>query len=101
MISDDWHADGAELGKPGQAYRRIRIESKFGKMQIMATDGHLPYPFGHDICGYEVSDLSETLAKAKSHGATVLVEPIELADRRTSVVQFPGGFIAEIHSARR
>ncbi len=101
VISDDWHADGAELGKPGQAYRRIRIESKFGKMQIMATDGHLPYPFGHDICGYEVSDLSETLAKAKSHGATVLVEPIELADRRTSVVQFPGGFIAEIHSARR
>ena len=45
VISDDWHANGAELGEPGQIYRRIRIESKFGKMQIMATDGHLPYPF--------------------------------------------------------
>jgi hypothetical protein len=99
VISDDWHANGAELGKPGQAYRRIRIESKFGKMQIMATDGHLPYPFGHDICGYEVSDLNETLAKARSHGVTVLVEPVELTDRRTAVVEFPGGFIAEIHSA--
>jgi len=99
VISDDWHADGAELGNPGQAYRRIRIESNFGKMQIMATDGHLPYPFGHDICGYEVGDLNGTLAKARSHGATVLVEPVELADRRTAVVQFPGGFIAEIHSA--
>jgi hypothetical protein len=98
--SDDRHADGAELGKPGQAYRRIRIESKFGKMQIMATDGHLPFPFGHDISGYEVSDLNETLAKARSHGATVLVEPVELSDRRTAVVQFPGGFIAEIHSVR-
>jgi hypothetical protein len=98
VISDDWHANGAELGKPGQPYRRIRIESKFGKMQIMATDGHLPYPFGHDICGYGVSDLNDTLAKARSHGATVLVEPVELTDRRTAVVQFPGGFIAEIHS---
>jgi hypothetical protein len=101
VISDDWHADGAELGMPGQAYRRIRLESKFGKMQIMATHGHLPYPFGHDICGYEVSDLNETLAKARSHGAAVLVEPVELTDRRTAVVQFPGGYIAEIHSAHR
>jgi hypothetical protein len=98
VTSDDWHANGAELGKPGQPYRRIRIESKFGKMQIMATDGHLPYPFGHDICGYEVGDLNETLAKASSHGATVLVKPVELTDRRTAVVQCPGGFIAEIHS---
>jgi hypothetical protein len=100
VLSDDWHADGAELGEPGQTYRRIRIESKFGKMQIMATDGHLPYPYGHDISGYEVGDLNETLVKARSHGATVLVEPVELTDRRTAVVQFPGGFIAEIHSAR-
>jgi hypothetical protein len=99
VIADAWHADGAELGRPGQAYRRVRVESKFGKMQIMATDGHLPYPFGHEVSGYEVSDLNETLAKARSHGATVLVEPIELTDRRTTVVQFPGGFIAEIHSA--
>ena len=98
VVSDDWHANGAELGRPGQVYRRIRIESKFGKMQVMATDGHLPYPFGHDICGYEVSDLNETLSKARSHGATVLVEPVELTDRRTAVVQFPGGFIAEIHT---
>jgi hypothetical protein len=100
VISDDWHANGAELGKPGQTYRRIRLESKFGKMQIMATDGHLSFPFGHDISGYEVSDLNETLVKARSHGAKVLVEPVELTDRRTAVVQFPGGFIAEVHSAR-
>jgi predicted enzyme related to lactoylglutathione lyase len=100
VVSDDWHANGAELGEPGQTFRRIRVESNFGKMQIMATDGHLPYPFGHDISGYEVSDLAETLAKARSHGATVLVEPVEITDRRTAVVQFPGGFIAEIHSAR-
>jgi len=67
----------------------------------MATDGHLPFPFGHDISGYEVGDLNETLAKARAHGATVLVEPVELTDRRTAIVQFPGGFIAEIHSAGR
>jgi hypothetical protein len=101
VVSDDWHADAAELGKPGQSYRRIRLESKFGKMQLMATDGQLPYPFGYEISGYEVADLNETLVKARSHGVAILVEPLDADDRRTAVVQFPGGFIAEIHSSLR
>lgn len=101
VVSDDWHTDGSELGEPGQTYRRIRIESKFGKIQLMATDGHLPYPFGLEITGYEVGDLGETLVKARAHGAQVLVEPIDTDDRRTAMVEFPGGLIAEIHSALR
>jgi hypothetical protein len=99
VSSDEWHANAAELGKPGQTYRRIRLESKFGKIQMMATDGQLPYPFGHEISGYEVGDLNETLAKATAHGVTVLVAPIDIDDRRTAVVRFPGGFIAEIHAS--
>jgi predicted enzyme related to lactoylglutathione lyase len=99
VTSDEWHADGVELGKPGQTFRRITLESKFGKMRIMGTDGQLPFPFGHEISGYEVSDLQGTLAKAAAHGGTVLVSPTQLPDRRTAMVQFPGGFIAEIHSA--
>lgn len=100
VISDDWHANAAEVGEPGETYRRIRVESKFGKMQVMATDGQLPYPFGYEICGYQVSDLNETLANAKSHGVTILIEPVDADDRRTAMVQFPGGFVAEIHSSR-
>jgi hypothetical protein len=99
VISDEWHANAAEIGNAGQTYRRIRLESKFGKMQIMATDGHIPYPFGYEINGYEVGDLSETLAKARTQGAAVLVEPIDTDDRRSAVVKFPGGYIAEIHSS--
>jgi hypothetical protein len=99
VSSDEWHANAAELGKPGQTYRRIRLESKFGKIQMMATDGQLPYPFGHETSGYEVGDLNETLAKAAAHGVTVLVAPIDIDDRRTAVVRFPGGFIAEIHAS--
>jgi predicted enzyme related to lactoylglutathione lyase len=98
VTSDEWHADGAELQKPGQPFRRITIESKFGKMRVMGTDGQLPFPFGYEISGYEVGDLKDTLAKAVAHGVTVLVPPIQLVDRRTAVVRFPGGFIAEIHS---
>ena len=98
VISDEWHANAAEIGQAGQTYRRIRLESKFGKMQIMATDGHIPYPFGYEINGYEVGDLSETLGKARSNGASVLVEPFDTDDRRSAVVKFPGGYIAEIHS---
>jgi hypothetical protein len=38
-------------------------------------------------------------AKAAAHGVTVLVAPIDTDDRRTAVVRFPGGFIAEIHAS--
>ena len=32
----------------------------------MVTNGHLPYPDGRELTGYEVADLSETLDKAKA-----------------------------------
>jgi predicted enzyme related to lactoylglutathione lyase len=50
------------------------------------------------MTGYEVANLSETLKKAKAAGATVLAEPYSLGDRRAAMVQFPGGYVAEIHS---
>jgi predicted enzyme related to lactoylglutathione lyase len=48
--------------------------------------------------GYEVDDLSNTLMKAKAAGASVVIEPYSVAGRRASMVRFPGGFIAEVHS---
>jgi hypothetical protein len=98
VISDDAHAPGAEIGRPADTYRRIRIESKFGKLTALVTDGHLPYPYGRETTGYEVADLSDTLAKAKTVGVVVLVAPYAAAQRHAAIVQFPGGYIAEIHS---
>jgi len=37
-------------------------------MQVLVTDGHLPYPFGCEITGYQVRDLAATLAKATAAG---------------------------------
>ncbi len=98
VISDDAHAAGAEIGRPTDTYRRIRVQSKFGKLTVLITDGHLPYPYGREITGYEVANLSETLSKAKAAGVAVLVDPYKAADRNAAMVQFPGGYIAEIHS---
>jgi hypothetical protein len=98
VTSDDWHADGAQLGRPGETFRCITIESKFGKMRVMATDGQLPYPFGYEISGYGVENLQKTLDAAVTHGVTVEFAPVQLKDRRTAIVKFPGGFVAEIHS---
>jgi predicted enzyme related to lactoylglutathione lyase len=98
VVSDEQHAPGAEIGRPEETYRRIRIESSFGTIAVFVTDGHLPYPYGRELAGYEVGNLDETLAKAKAAGATILVEPRQLQSRRSAVVQFPGGFIAEIHA---
>jgi hypothetical protein len=98
VISDDSHAPGVEIGRPADAYRRIRIESKFGKLTALVTDGHLPYPYGREITGYEVADLSDALAKAETVGVVVLVAPYTADQRHAAIVQFPGGYIAEIHS---
>jgi hypothetical protein len=101
VVSDDTEAAGVEIGRPNDNFRRIRIESAFGKMTVFVTDGHLPYPFGHELTGYEVTDLQETLAKAKASGATVLVEPFVSDHRQSAMVQFPGGYVAEIHAAAK
>ena len=98
VVSDNPHAPGIEIGKPGETYRRIRIESGFGKLAVFVTDGHLPYPYGREVTGYEVPNLTDTLTKAKAAGVEILVAPYAADQRTSAVVQFPGGYIAEIHS---
>ena len=99
VVSDDDRAPGIEIGRPRDTYRRVRISSNFGKLTVFVTDGQLPYPYGREISGYEVTNLAETIAKAKGAGATILVGPYQADQRQASFVQFPGGYIAEIHSA--
>ena len=98
VVSDDARAPGVEIGRLGETYRRVRIESRFGKLTVLVTDGHLPYPYGHELTGYEVTNLTETLAKAKAAGVNVLVSEYNSDGRDAALVQFPGGYIAEIHS---
>ncbi|QUS42245.1 glyoxalase [Tardiphaga alba] len=99
IVSDDAKAPGIEIGRPNDSYRRIRITSKFGRMTVLVTDGRLPYPYGHELAGYEVTSLDDTLVKAKAAGVSVLVEPYTADNRRAAIVQFPGGYVAEIHAA--
>jgi hypothetical protein len=101
VISDDHEARGIEIGRASDTFRRIRIASRFGLVTVFATDGHLPYPYGREMTGYEVANLSETLRKAKAAGVAVLVEPYSFGDRRAAMIQFPGGYIAELHSIGR
>jgi predicted enzyme related to lactoylglutathione lyase len=98
VVSDDAHAPGVEIGRPNDTYRRIRIQSNFGKLTALVTDGHLPYPYGREITGYEVANLADTLAKAKAAGVEILVAPYTADQRDAALVQFPGGYIAETHS---
>ncbi|WP_028219711.1 glyoxalase/bleomycin resistance/dioxygenase family protein [Paraburkholderia oxyphila] len=98
VVSDERSAPGVEIGRPDETYRRVRIESGFGRMVVLVTDGHLPWPYGRELTGYEVSDLGETLKKAQAAGVTVLVQPFKADGREAAIVQFPGGYIAEIHA---
>jgi len=98
VVSDDPHAPGVEIGRTKDTYRRIRIKSTFGKLTVLVTDGHLPYPYGHETTGYEVANLTDSLAKAQVAGVEILVPPYTADQRNAAFVQFPGGYIAEIHS---
>jgi hypothetical protein len=99
VVSDNAHAPGVEIGRVSDIYRRIRISSVFGAEVVIVTDGHLPYPYGHETTGYEVANLAGTLRKAKAAGVSVLDGPFSADGRSSAMVQFPGGYIAEIHSA--
>jgi len=101
VVSEEPRAPGVEIGRPTETYRRVRIESKFGKLTAMVTDGHLPYPYGRETTGYEVTNLTDTLTKAKASGVDVLVPPYKTDERESAVVQFPGGYIAEVHSVTK
>jgi predicted enzyme related to lactoylglutathione lyase len=101
VVSDEPRAPGIEIGRPAETYRRVRIESRFGKLTALVTDGHLPYPYGREMTGYEVTNLTDTLTKAKASGVDVLVPPYKTDEREAVVVQFPGGYIAEIHSVTK
>jgi predicted enzyme related to lactoylglutathione lyase len=98
VVADNKHADAGEIGRVGETYRRIQIESLFGKMQVLVTDGHLPYPFGYETTGYQVQDLGATLEKAKAAGVKILSPPYTAQDRTAAIVEFPGHYIAEVHS---
>jgi len=98
VVSDEPNAPGVEIGRPAETYRRVRVESKFGKLTALVTDGHLPYPYGREMTGYEVTNLPDTLTKAKASGVDVLVPPYKTGEREAVVVQFPGGYVAEIHA---
>src|SRR6266571_2027127 len=39
VVSDEARAPGVEIGRPAETYRRVRIESKFGKLTAFVTDG--------------------------------------------------------------
>jgi predicted enzyme related to lactoylglutathione lyase len=101
LVSDDQRAPGVEIGKPEEKYRRVRIESKFGRLTALVTDGHLPYPYGREVTGYEVTNLTSTLTKANASGAGVLVPRYETDEREAAIVQFPGGYVAEVHSVTK
>ena len=98
IVSDDPKAPGVEIGRSEVTYRRIRIESVFGEVAVSVTNGQLPYPYGRELTGYEVKDLQGTLTKARASGAITLVEPYTSGGRTAALVEFPGGYIAEIHA---
>jgi predicted enzyme related to lactoylglutathione lyase len=101
VVSDNHSAPGVEIGRANDTFRRVRLTSGFGNMTVFVTDGHLPYPYGREVTGYEVKDFDDTMKKAQAAGVSVLVQPFTSEQRESAIVQFPGGYIAEIHASAK
>lgn len=96
----DGPVDGGEIGRTGEQIRRIDLTSGFGKMAVFVTDGKLTYPFGRENTGYEVADMKATLQRASANGVRILSQPYRTSRGHTSaMLEFPGGYISEIHDA--
>jgi hypothetical protein len=100
VITDDPRAPGIEIGRPGDAYGRVHIVSAFGNLTVLVTDGHLPWPYGREVTGYEAANFAATLSKATSAGVEILAGPYGSGAHDAAMVRFPGGYIAEIHAPR-
>ncbi|HZU63975.1 MAG TPA: glyoxalase [Novosphingobium sp.] len=99
VVADERGLAGDAIGQPGKTIRQIAIESGYGRMLVIVSDGQLPWPYGRDLTGYAVADLPATLARAAAAGVEVLVPAHIGAGRHSAIVRFPGGYIAEIHAA--
>jgi hypothetical protein len=97
VVSDNPRADAGVIGRPDETIREIRINSGFGRMVIFVTDGKLPFPFGRETTGYAVDNLEQTLERAQGAGAKVLYPAYGHGAGKTAVIEFPGGYIAEVH----
>ncbi|SFG49534.1 hypothetical protein SAMN05518801_1358 [Novosphingobium sp. CF614] len=49
---------------------------------------------------HEIADLDAALSKAKAAGVTIVADPYAAGVRDAAIVQFPGGYVAEIHNGR-
>ncbi|UPG92516.1 VOC family protein [Luteibacter aegosomatissinici] len=96
--SDDKAVPATEIGAKQGTYRRVRITSGYGRLTLFVTNGHLTWPYGSELTGYEVGDLDATLDRARQAGAKVVVDTHAEGGRRSAMVQFPGGYVAEIHA---
>ncbi|MEU8760079.1 glyoxalase [Streptomyces sp. NPDC048659] len=101
VVSDRRDADGGEIGRPGETYRRIALASPSGGTVVSVTDRHLPYPSGRETTGYRVEDLDMTLSKARAAGAQIVWGPYTGTARKNAMVRFPGDYIAELHQELR
>ncbi|MFM0238969.1 VOC family protein [Paraburkholderia phytofirmans] len=100
VVSDNPRADAGVIGRPGETIREIRIDSGFGRMVVFVTDGKLPFPFGRETTGYAVDDLAQTLERAQAAGAKVVSQPYSSEAGKSAVLEFPGGYIAEVHDGQ-
>ena len=99
VVSDDRRRRASRSGGRPTTIAGSGFRSTFGKLTVLVTDGHLPYPYGREMTGYEVGEPGGDLGKAKDAGVAVLAAPITADKRNAAMVQFPGGYIAEIHSS--
>jgi hypothetical protein len=69
-----------------------------GSVSVFGFKTPIPFPFGSERTGYLVTDMDVAILAARATGADLLVTSFNDPIGRDAIIQWPGGYIAEIHS---
>jgi len=58
VVSDDSRAPASRSGGPARPTGAYASNRTSARIAVLVTDGHLPYPYGRELMGYEVANLS-------------------------------------------
>ncbi|WP_336298303.1 hypothetical protein [Sphingomonas sp. QA11] len=99
IVTDDRTAPAIEIGRPGKTCRRIRLNSGYGEMVVLVSNGAPPMALWPRVDRLRSHRSARDARQATAAGAETLVPAYAGQDRASAMVRFPGGYIAEIHAA--
>ena len=85
------------LPVPSSTQFRYVLSMSAERFSTFAFLTPIPFPFGSERTGDQVTDMDKAIAAARASGAEVVVAPFKDPIGEDAVVQWPGGFRTQLY----